>query len=93
MLKAIPAILKALRAGEELKDPTKWKHVQNTSNTVGIILACGVIVVRYQWPEFMLDDEQIIALSAVVANILFVVNRYLTTATSKKIGLGETDNG
>lgn len=93
MLKALSAILTALKTGEELKDPAKWKNVQNTANTVGIVLASSAVVLKYQWPEFMISDEQLIALSAVVANILFIINRYLTTATTKKIGIGGKDNG
>ena len=89
LLKILPEAMKALKAGEELKDAKGWKNVQNTANVLGIVLASAAVVLRTWWPEFSLDDDQLIALSAVGANVLFLINGYLTTATTKKLGTKE----
>ena len=89
LLKILPEAMKALKAGEELGDKKKWKDVQTTANILGVVLASGAIVLRTYFPEFSLDDDQLIALSAVGANILFLVNGYLTTATTKTKGIKE----
>ena len=87
LLKSIPAVLRALKAGEELKDPAKWKNVQNTMNTLAIIITAVVTVLRLQWPDLMVSDEELIAYSTIGANALLIANGYLTTATTKKIGV------
>jgi hypothetical protein len=87
MLRAIPAVLRALKAGEALKDPAKWKNIQNSMNALAIIGTSVVTVLRVWFPDLMVSDEELIAYSTIVANILLVANGYLTTATTKKIGV------
>lgn len=87
MLKAIPAILRALKAGEELKDPAKWKNVQNSMNVLAIIGTAVITVLRTWFPDLMVSDEELVVYSTIGANILLLANGYLTTATTKKIGV------
>jgi len=73
----------ALRAGESLKDPARWKNVQNSMNALVIIIGVGA-----QFAGFPIDESQTNAIAYGIATILALVsNVYLTTATTDKIGL------
>jgi len=87
MLKLIPPVLAALKAGQELKDPAKWKQTQNVVNACAVIITAVVAVIRYQVPDLPVTDAQIIEMASIAAAVLALINSYITTATSKKIGL------
>jgi hypothetical protein len=95
MFKMIPAILTALKLGNEIKDPTTWKKGQNLTNACAGIITAIVLVLRWQFPELMVSDEMIVELAGIAALILAFVNRVMTTASSKKVGYKseEKENG
>ncbi len=79
-------IIRALKAGNELSDPAKWKNRQNTTTAVGTMIAVILAFVRARYPDFSLPmgAEEHIVEGIVVA--LGLANIYWTTATTKKIG-------
>jgi hypothetical protein len=79
--------MSALAAGQELKDPAKWKRGQNLINTVALVITGIVAIIRYNWPDIMVSDEQIVEWASIGAAILAAINGYITTATTKKIGV------
>ncbi|MGV0961810.1 MAG: hypothetical protein ACOYB1_18450 [Limnohabitans sp.] len=80
-------LIKALQAGHELADPAAWKKGQNLMNLTASVITGLVAVLHWKWPELPVTDEQIIDIASVAAGILAVINGYLTTATSKKVGV------
>lgn len=87
MLKLIPPILSALKAGQEIKDPASWKKGQNLINALAVIITSVVAIIRYQVPDLPVTDAQIIEMASIAAGILALINGYITTATTTKIGL------
>lgn len=87
MLRTIPAVLAALKAGQELRDPAKWKQGQNLLNACALVITGIVAVLRWQMPDFPISDAQIVELASIAAAVLAFLNGYLTTASTKKIGV------
>ena len=83
----IKALFEALRAGQELKDPAKWKKGQNLTNLIGAIVAGIVVLIKWKFPELNIPDEIKDYAIEVIGGALVVANLYLTPATSKKIGV------
>ncbi len=81
-------LIKALQAGQELKNPARWKKGQNLVNSVAAIVAAIVAVLKIGGIDIPMTDEQLIEVSSIIAAILALINGYLTTASTKKIGLG-----
>lgn len=78
----IAAALAALRYGSSLSDPAVWKDRQNTINAlVGLI---GAVLIFFPMGLGREDIELIAGGGAVLLGLL---NTYLTTATSAKVGL------
>ena len=75
-------LFKAVRYGEELKDPAKWKKGQLLTNAVGGLL---VIAMRYIVPEYDLQPEMVDAATEAIVGVLVCLNLYITKASSKKI--------
>lgn len=88
MLKLIMPLMAALQAGKEIQNPEKWKKGQNLLNSLALVITGIVAVLRYNWPELPVSDADIIEMASIAAATLALVNRYITTATSKKIGVG-----
>ncbi len=82
-------LIKALQAGQELKDPAKWKKGQNLTNAVAAVLAGLIAVLKFGGIEIPVTDEQLVEMSSIVAAILAVVNGYITTASTQKIGVSK----
>ncbi len=80
-------LIKALQAGQELKDPAKWKKGQNLLNSVMAIVAGLVAALKMGGIEIPTTDEQLIEISSIIAAILALVNSYITTASTRKIGV------
>jgi hypothetical protein len=77
----------ALRAGETLTDPAKWKDRQNTINAVTALLGLLLLLIgKVTGAQLDLSGVEIEEISVGIAVVLGVVNTYLTTATTKKIG-------
>lgn len=78
---------KALKAGEELTDSAKWKDRQNTANAVAAVLGLVVVILPKIGVGIEISTDDTLAIAGGIAAILGVCNGYLTTATSKKVGL------
>ncbi len=80
-------MLRAAKLGNELSDPAKWKRGQKLTNRVVLFLGAILALVRVKYPEVLISDETLMSLAGIVGGVLVVINDYLTTATTKKIGL------
>ena len=80
-------LLNALKAGQQLQDPTTWKNRQLTLNAVTVLLTALVGLLRFSGVDVYLSDEALRLLAEVVAGLLGFINILLTTATTKKVGL------
>jgi hypothetical protein len=92
MLKLIGPILAALKAGQELKNPVAWKKGQNLLNSCALVITGIVAFLRWQYPNLPVTDEQILEMASIAAAILALLNRYITTASTKKIGVGHVES-
>jgi hypothetical protein len=80
-------LIKALQAGKELSDPAKWKNRQNLTNTVGVMVVAIAGLIKWKFPDFTLPAGLEDYIIEVTVGVLGAVNLYLTTATSKKVGV------
>ena len=83
----IVKIFQALQAGQELRNPAAWKKGQNLINLCALVITGIVAVLRVQFPDLPMTDDQIVEIASILAGLLAVINGYITTATSKKIGV------
>jgi hypothetical protein len=83
----ISEIFNALRAGQELKDPAKWKNRQETTTLVGTVLAGIIYLLRMKYPEIPIPEMVIQYGAEVIGLVLLIANLYFTRATTKKIGI------
>lgn len=83
----LATLFKALQAGQELKNPEKWKKGQNLINLVSALLAGIIAAARLAGLDIPMTDEQLIEVATIVAGVLALINGYLTTATTQKIGV------
>ena len=81
----------ALKYGQQLENSAGWKNRQNTTNTlvglIGVVLATAKIG-GYDLP---VSDADVVLLAGAGAAVLGMLNGYLTTATTDKIGLPTVD--
>jgi hypothetical protein len=79
--------IKVLKAGEELKNPANWKKGQVLTNTVGGLVMGAVAIIKWKLPD--IEIPQVVSDYAIeiISGALVVANAYMTTATSKKVGL------
>jgi uncharacterized membrane protein YkvA (DUF1232 family) len=82
MLKKVLQGWKAMKAGEILANPEKWKNKQTLINAIAAVVSFAVLLL----PIDMAPDD-VILLSGSLATILGLFNSYITTATSTKVGL------
>lgn len=85
----IGAMLNAMKVGEELQDPAKWKDRQTVTNLVGALVASVVVILRWWKPGLIIPEELSNFIVELIGAILVLINYYLTKATSKKVGIGE----
>lgn len=81
------SIFEALRKGKTLKNVEGWKNVQATTLTVGIVLSAICSFLSFLGVDLNMSAEMKQALAEWIAGGLFVLNLYLTIATTKKIGI------
>lgn len=86
MIAKIKAALAALRAGEELKDPANWKTKQNQINVLTAAIVAAVGLAKAFGIEVPLTETEINGTAYTFVVLIGLVNFYLTTATTKKIG-------
>jgi hypothetical protein len=82
--KMITEVIKAVKAGEELKDPAKWKNRVETINLVGIVLAAVVMIIRWRYPTVVIPDGVTEYIAEIIGTILAIINLYFNRATTKK---------
>jgi hypothetical protein len=80
-------LIKALKAGNELADPAKWKKGQVLTNTVGALVLAIVGVIKWKFPEINISEDVSDQITQIITAILVMVNLYITPASSKKIGV------
>lgn len=83
----ISEVFNAVKAGQELKDPKKWKKGAMLSNLVALLLGGVFIVVKWKFPELPVPDGVEENFTEIIVCVLATINLYLFPATSKKIGL------
>lgn len=97
MIEKIKFAFAALQRGRELANPETWKTQQNVVNAVGGVLVVIVGLVKALGYELPISDEQVLLVGGSIGTIVWVFyNLYITTATTKKIGLSyksETNSG
>lgn len=82
------AAIQALRAGKELTNAAAWKNRQNAINAVVGLLVLAASVANAYGMEIQLTDDLV---TGIATGVWAVVNLYLTTATTSKIGLRAKD--
>ena len=78
----LAAALAALRYGSSLTDPAIWKHRQNTLNALIGFLGAAVVFLPLE-----VSSEDLAAIAGGIAVFGGLLNTYLTTATTDKIGV------
>ncbi len=81
------SLIKALKAGHELSNPAIWKKGQNLTNSVAAVIAGLIAVFKIFGIEIPVTDEQMVEIASIIAAILALINGYITTASSKKVGV------
>ena len=92
MIAKIRAALSALRAGEELRDPANWKTKQNQINVITAAIVAAVGLAKAFGIEVPMTETEINGAAYTFVVLIGLVNFYLTTATTKKIGFKENTN-
>jgi len=77
-------LLKALKMGEELKNPAAWKNAQVLTNIIGGLIA---LILPYLPTNYQLPDDLVTLFVSAIVGIVMAVNSYITYASSKKVGL------
>ena len=80
LMQKIFAAANALKAGESLQDPVKWKSVQMLMNP--FLLIIGTL---FQFLDVGATEAQINMVSAGLATLAVLGNSYFTKATSVKL--------
>lgn len=83
----ISEAIKALQAGEELKNSETWKNLQVTTGAVAAIAGAAFMVLGWVGVDINVTPEQVTAIAGGIAGILGVFNTYTTLATSKRVGV------
>lgn len=83
----ITELIKALQAGQELKNAATWKNTQSITGAITAILGFVSLVLPYVGVKVEISSDQIIAIAGGVAAVVGVFNSYTTIATSAKVGL------
>lgn len=84
-METIKALFRALRAGEQLADSATWKQRQNAASAILVLLGCiAPFLGRF---GITVGAEDMAAVAGGIAAVGGLFNAYLTTATSKTVGL------
>lgn len=79
-------LFEAMKAGKELSNPATWKNRQTAFNLLVVVLT-AVAYLSNLATGVTIPDDVVKAAAEIIAIVLGLVNAYLTTATSKKVGL------
>ncbi len=72
----------AVKAGESLKDPAKWKNAQLLIVPFGIIISS-----LFHFAGIEISEQNLNAIDYGIATLAVLLNTYFTAATTDKIGL------
>lgn len=91
----ISELIRALKAGEELKNAETWKNLQATAGACTALAGAAVMVLGWVGIHLQVTAEQYSAIVGGIAGVLGVFNGYATLATSRRVGLpsGGGDSG
>lgn len=78
----LAAFWNALKAGEQLADSATWKNRQMATNAILTVMA---LITAFYPGAASHDDLE--AVAGGIAAVAGIINAYLTTATTDKIGL------
>lgn len=82
--------IRALRAGNELRNAAAWKNRQNTINALMGIIGIAVAVAQAYGIDLHVGDD---VAAGLAGGIWAAVNLYLTTATSARVGVPSDRSG
>ncbi len=87
-MRRLAALLRVLRAGEELAHVETWKVRQNAINALFALLGALAVLLPVLGVRLEVSDEDLLAIAGGIAAVGGVLNAWLTTATTRRIGLG-----
>ena len=91
MLDKLRAAITVLNKGEELSNAAVWKDRQNLINSLVALFSAVAVLL----PKFGISADDMLTVSGGIAIVAGMLNGYLTTATSARVGLplfdGNTD--
>lgn len=87
-MKRLAALLHVLRAGEELAHVETWKVRQNAINALFALLGAATVLLPVLGVQLEVSDEDLLAIAGGIAAVGGVLNAWLTTATTRRIGVG-----
>ena len=88
----ISELIRALKAGEELKNKENWKNAQIITGALTSVAGAALMGLRFVGVEVPITDDQIVAIAGGIAAVLGLFNTYTTAATSKSVGLQTGSN-
>jgi len=85
----IKEMIVALKAGQELSDPAKWKNRLENTNYSGAIIAGLLAFLRWKYPGLLPEDNEVLKTlldysAEIIGTVLVMINVYLNRATTKK---------
>jgi hypothetical protein len=80
----LKSILDAMKTGQQLDDPAKWKGYIELLNKIYGVLLSLVTTIRVQSPDFIISDIWLFFTTVILTVILLIVNMYFNRATTKK---------
>jgi len=83
----------ALKSGETLTDPASWKNKQNLINSLVAVIGVLVWLLSKFGLSLDISGDDLAAIAGGVAVVMGAFNNYLTTATTKKIGIADNIQG
>lgn len=83
----ITELIRALQAGEELKNAATWKNTQAITGAITAVLGFVALVLPYIGVKIETTPDQLSAIAGGIAAVVGLFNGYTTIATSKKVGL------
>lgn len=86
-MKALSALFRALRAGEELANADTWKNRQNAANAILALLGALLALAQSFGINLDIPPSDLAVVASGIAIVGGLLNAYLTTSTSARIGL------
>ena len=80
-------MVKAIKAGEEITNPASWKNKTIVMNSVSAIVLAVIGIIKWKFPDFVINEIGIDAIVNVIVAVLFAINALMTAITSKKVGV------